>query len=434
MSDSKPTAIEAEIEELRAERDALHRQLEFFRREHQLIGRVGALLFLGPSLVNSLRAWLATTSTANPLPIEKTATLAAAIVRRILSVGFIGLFFASILPAWLLWVQTEKLDLQNSLIKQQNVLAEASRRSTLTFEVSSILDEIDEEMDELGFQLTADYRDGHITASDFSGTNELPPNLEVDQTAVGSQAGTLRAVSDIGSRPRWRDRSAPPKFKVSDRLRGRIAAVSRSLRPYVFLLDNGDTSQVPLSPERGQLLLALVQAGVDMEDLNHSSVTFQRAFLEEIEITGPQASVVDLRHVRLQGAHIKRSDIQADLTYARLDEADLEGTSLGGKLDATFFKANLRSARISGTGGDFCGADLAGAEILPGVEPGGLRFTYIGEVDAPSEFLDRAIEMGAITNRAEYEKVLPLLNSVEDCARELSMAAMATGESTRRSD
>lgn len=98
-----------ELERLRRENAELRRKYELFLTEHRVLGWIAGLILTGPRLVKSIRDWLLKSTPSNPLPIDETAALAAAIIRRLISVGLIGLLFPSGLLIW-----------QNLLIRSQN--------------------------------------------------------------------------------------------------------------------------------------------------------------------------------------------------------------------------------------------------------------------------------------------------------------------------
>jgi hypothetical protein len=128
------------------------------------------------------------------------------------------------------YIQIERMEQQNALIKTQNILAEASRRASLNFEMTAILDQIVGLHDE--------------------------PNEEIRE--------------------------------IRDRLLiARIAAFSRALKPYRILDERGNLSR-PLSPERGQLLIALEAAGLRVQGVIDAGAVFSDADLEgaKIELTG----------------------------------------------------------------------------------------------------------------------------------------------------
>jgi uncharacterized protein YjbI with pentapeptide repeats len=172
--------------------------------------------------------------------------------------------------------QNALLEEQTALLKTQNSLTEANRRSSLGFELSAILQEIGEKATELDGGPTIDSR-----------------------------------------------------LTLSRTLQGRIVALSRVLKPYRYLDDSGKLIPNPLSPERGQLLLALVSANVELDK-----------FASELDM-----SLADLRGATLNLADLRQLNLRrADFTDASLILADLRGADLSG---ARFVNANLSNADLT---------------------------------------------------------------------------------------
>ncbi|MDQ8184081.1 pentapeptide repeat-containing protein [Pelagicoccus sp. SDUM812002] len=275
----------------------------------------------------------------------------------------------------LLETQNERLAIQNQLLSDQNVLAESARRSSLVFELTSILDEIDEELDAANIQV-----DAVVTRN------------------LGQDAGSGELE---GKRPRRRDEEHPPLYRLSDRLTGRIVALSRSLRPYRFLGDDGKLLLSPLSPERGQLLISLVDSGIDMEEINHSAVTFVQSDLRSANL-----SQYDFTHITLEGSNLSEANLGAAVFhYARMDGAVLDGAKLGSsKLNWSSWKnASFAGAKLQGAdleeidleNADLSGADLGYIENWQSIRS--LKGTRITDVKNPPEgFTEWALQHGAV--------------------------------------
>lgn len=175
--------------------------------------------------------------------------------------------------------QIELLSGQNLLIKEQSYILESSRRSALLFELTAILDEIDEELDVL-----------HMNRGSSNLANSLPDQL-------------------------------------SPHLEARIIALSRSLRPYRYLA-GGEITERELSPERGQLLISLAETDLDISQVitlgDFSSADLSGADLSNLNLTGAKLIGADLSR-----ANLTMSDLSsAYLSYASLREAKLYGAVL----------------------------------------------------------------------------------------------------------
>lgn len=228
------------------------------------------------------------------------------VVFQSLLVGFAGL-----LGTLLLYSQNRLLTHQNELLNQQNVrldqqtyLLEAERRSSLISLMGSILDAVDDELrDDIG----------------------------------------VKGVRDI-----------------SPQLTGRIIALSNSLRPYRYL---GSDSLVgrELSPERGYLLLAMVNSEIDKSSLRriYKSSDFSFADLQKAILSGEYLAGINLTGADLNGAHLD----DANLSDANLSDAELN--------DAVLAHANLQDARLRNTkmkktyleSANLSGANLSGADL-----------------------------------------------------------------------
>jgi uncharacterized protein YjbI with pentapeptide repeats len=147
---------------------------------------------------------------------------------------------------------------------------------------------------------------------------------------------------------------------ISPQLIGRVIALSNSLRPYRYL---GSDSLVgrELSPERGFLLLSIVNSEIDKSSLRriYKSADFSYSDLKKAILSGEY-----LAGINLTGA---------DLSEARMDEANLQNANLSeAELnDAILVRANLRDVRLRNTqmrrasmeSADLRGANLSDADL-----------------------------------------------------------------------
>ena len=181
-----------------------------------------------------------------------------------------------------------------------------------------------------------------------------------------------------------------PERKLSDGIISRVIALSNSLKPYRSF--EGDSlSDIKLSPERGQLLVALCSMdidsisfskikletnfsaadlkavnfkGVDLSYTNLRGADFQDAILSDVNLSGS-----DLRNTNFWGANLEKSNLsktklkRADLRWAIINDANLEGAVLNGAImnNTQFIKANL--SKITFHYADLSGAMLNGATL-----------------------------------------------------------------------
>jgi hypothetical protein len=205
--------------------------------------------------------------------------------------GSVGIFLA--------WTANKLLSSQNELIQTQNELAEATRRATLVFELTSIMEEI----------------------------SRTAATIDSDKTTETSNPGTLRHLNPLVS--------------------ARIVTLSRSLRPYRSLDENGVIREKSLSPERAQLLLSLISAEVNLIEI----------------IKNCDFSYADLAGSSIGPITILPEDIA--LNSLDVSHSDMSGSLLEGVVftACNFFGADLSDARIYSSfwGADFQDADLRGA-------------------------------------------------------------------------
>lgn len=297
-------------------------------------------------------------------PEAPTRDLVAALLARFTRAGLLLLVLAGT-PLVLAVVQVVILIRQNDLIDRQTELAEASRRSALIVELTSILDEIDEELDQL--------------PSSSAQANTPSASNQTDDEALAQAAS-------------WTDRPS-----LSGRLEGRIAALSKSLRPYRYLA-GADLTMRATSPERGQLLLALISAGIDLSRILGQS-DFSFADVPETELSGIDLSVgcenrdalyngewhsegEEIQYMNLFGANFQGANLMsAALRCADLSNADFRRANL---LFADLRSAELTEANLQGA--DLSHADLRGANLqnadLKGAMFAGANLTYVDEVTA----------------------------------------------------
>lgn len=185
----------------------------------------------------------------------------------------------------LLEKQNEKIDMQNEKVDMQINLEESNRRSALVFQMANILDKIDEEL------------------RDTFNTNH----------------GTRR---------------------LSLQLIGRIASLSQGLRPYKYL--DSDTLSAPLSPERGQLLIAVHQSKLDISTLDS---IFKETTFEFADLGGAQIQDAYLRSANLSSANFANADLRrVDLQHAILENANFNKATLE---QVKLNSANLEAANLS---------------------------------------------------------------------------------------
>jgi len=282
----------------------------------------GAAMLVGSDLISAFKLFLGELPTPSK---ATTSVLAGHLVYRFTRLGVLG-FLLALIPVVLLWQQNQKIDEQTKLFEKQNEkidnqiqLAESNRRGALILMMSNIMDKVDEEL---------------------------------------------------------KDRERQDSSRVlSQQLIGRIAAISQSFRPYRFWQDS-ILIENPLSPERGQLLLALVNSNLSHNTYEklYQETTFQEAYLEGVNLINANLYGAKLSGANLMGAHLLKANlIGADLREVNFKMATLSGASLVGAnlmnayLDRAYFgTANLMGANLRGTnlvGNDFSRVNLKSAKV-----------------------------------------------------------------------
>ncbi len=220
------------------------------------------------------------------------ADVSTHLVWRLTRVGIFTLMLAFI-PLCLLSIQTYILNTQNQLLAAQNDrldqqinLEEGSRRSSLIFLMSNIMDKMGDEL------------------------------------------------------------KASPKNILSDALIGRIVSLSQALRPYRYL-ENDVLIKQPLSPERGQLLISLTNSHLHESTYEKlfSKADFSYADLKNAKFDEDYMEGVELSFANLQGASFRNTDLEyANLIGANLQGAKFEETYMNG---INFSDADLRNSLMA---------------------------------------------------------------------------------------
>lgn len=149
--------------------------------------------------------------------------------------------------------QNELIEQQNDRLTQQTYLQEANRRSTLIFEISNILDKIDEEL----------------------------KNIENKN----------------------RD--------LSPQLIARIISLSQRSLPYRYL-SNDTLTYRQYSPERGQLLTAILNSDLSTEtnDNIFKNSNFKHSFIKDCNLTGKHINFINLSHSKIENVDFRSSSLR----------------------------------------------------------------------------------------------------------------------------
>ncbi|MCS6916547.1 MAG: pentapeptide repeat-containing protein, partial [Chitinophagales bacterium] len=156
------------------------------------------------------------------------------------------------------------------------------------------------------------------------------------------------------------ERELEQQGTLSDAVIARLAALSFSLKPY-HTLQGDSLSPRPYSPERGQMLQALLLLRPDSSSLARirQRITFAGADLAAASLRHSSLEGIDLRGANLHAADLYGANLTAaNLTDACLSEANLIRARLA---QSTLRRADLRWARLDSA--DLHLANLDGARM-----------------------------------------------------------------------
>ena len=234
---------------------------------------------------------------------KKAINIGAVVLSSWSMIGIFAIVFSVALYSATL-LQVRKVDDQNKLITVQNNLAEASRRSSLIFLFGNVLDRLSEELKSEG-------------------------NKERD---------------------------------LSTELVGRIAALAQAFKPYRFI-EEGFLIKAPLSPERGQMIVALYNSKLSEQSYfdifnstNLSNADLRDATLHKANLSESKMINANFFGANLISANLQQGDFtNANFQYARLDNSNIS--------IANMTRADLRFANLRGIGDNFLGVNMIGAKL-----------------------------------------------------------------------
>ena len=273
--DERIKKLEKEVEILREELDksGVKSKLKTGKKVSFWVGRK----YLGSDLSGSINE-LTKEVADGKVSSETIGNVITYFVQRFTRIG-IFLIIVSLIPFAIITIQTillhnqnKKIDIQNKRIIQQTYLQEAERRSSLIFLMNNLLDKMDEEL---------------------------------------SQDNN-------------------PERRLTPQLIGRIISLSKALKPYQYLEKDSIITN-PISPERGQLLINLIESKLDSAtyveifvkaDFSYSDLVFSEfpyANLNMINLSFADLSNSNLEGVNFTGANLSNTSFEnSDLSYSTL--------------------------------------------------------------------------------------------------------------------
>ena len=234
---------------------------------------------------------------------KKAINIGAVVLSSWSMIGIFAIVFSVALYSATL-LQVRKVDDQNKLITVQNDLAEASRRSSLIFLFGNVMDRLSEEL-------------------------KHEKNEERD---------------------------------LSTELVGRIAALAQAFKPYRFI-EEGTLIEKPLSPERGQIVVALYNS--ELSEKSYFAI-FNRTNLSNADLRDATLHKANLSESKMinanfSGANLITSNLQqGDFTNANFQNARLDNSNIS---LANLTHADLRYANLRGIGENFLGVQMVGADL-----------------------------------------------------------------------
>ncbi len=309
VTDDKLSKIAEQNQELVKENDALKTKLQELSQDAKSKKRA-----VFNTTIKGVRLWAGADlqksfdQVYGELPLVTKSAFAQLSASLVKRITRIGFFtiLFAIIPTFLILIQTGILFQQNNKLQQQVYLEEASRRNNLVFLMDNVLDQVQRER--------------------VSSTNLSKPLI------------------------------------------ARVRSLMYGFRPYRFLENDELTS--PLSPEKGQFLLALIHSGISensMKDIfkaSFSNVYLKNANLFEVNLASIDMPNADLEGADLWKSNLKNANLQhTNLKDARLNSAQLINADLRG---AQLQRAILTNASLNGAfldNANFQDADLQGVDL-----------------------------------------------------------------------
>ena len=314
--------IEERLSQLEAENQKLKEQLDRQENKKKNRRKLGwnflkrsSGMILGAQLKKSIEKFLDEIAEQQRVSRETLSDLLSSIIIRLTRVGFL-LILTAVLPSILLIFQTYYLGKQNMLITGQ----------------SEMFKQQNKRLDQQTYLQEAERRGQTLLIMD----------------------NMLKEIST--------DVSRSSANAIDDATAGRLISLSKMLKPYKYLENDSLIARVT-SPERGYLLVSLLETGINLNTTARSRsngrlierLDFTYAELRNLSLKGADLiqidlSNADLRNSSFNGIDFEKANLQntwlheTNLTYASLKEANLEHAVLQ---NAILDFANLQNANLS---------------------------------------------------------------------------------------
>jgi len=314
--------IEERLSQLEAENQKLKEQLDRQENKKKNRRKLGwnflkrsSGMILGAQLKKSIEKFLDEIAEQQRVSRETLSDLLSSIIIRLTRVGFL-LILTAVLPSILLIFQTYYLGKQNMLITGQ----------------SEMFKQQNKRLDQQTYLQEAERRGQTLLIMD----------------------NMLKEIST--------DVSRSSANAIDDATAGRLISLSKMLKPYKYLENDSLIARVT-SPERGYLLVSLLETGINLNTTARSRsngrlierLDFTYAELRNLSLKGADLiqidlSNADLRNSSFNGIDFEKANLQntwlheTNLTYASLKEANLEHAVLQ---NAILDYSNLQNANLS---------------------------------------------------------------------------------------
>ncbi|EAQ49536.1 MULTISPECIES: pentapeptide repeat-containing protein [Leeuwenhoekiella] len=314
--------IEERLSQLEAENQKLKEQLDRQENKKKNRRKLGwnflkrsSGIILGAQLKKSIEKFLDEIAEQQRVSRETLSDLLSSIIIRLTRVGFL-LILTAVLPSILLIFQTYYLGKQNMLITGQ----------------SEMFKQQNKRLDQQTYLQEAERRGQTLLIMD----------------------NMLKEIST--------DVSRSSANAIDDATAGRLISLSKMLKPYKYLENDSLIARVT-SPERGYLLVSLLETGINLNTTARSRsngrlierLDFTYAELRNLSLKGADLiqidlSNADLRNSSFNGIDFEKANLQntwlheTNLTYASLKEANLEHAVLQ---NAILDYSNLQNANLS---------------------------------------------------------------------------------------
>ena len=314
--------IEERLSQLEAENQKLKEQLDRQENKKKNRRKLGwnflkrsSGMILGAQLKKSIEKFLDEIAEQQRVSRETLSDLLSSIIIRLTRVGFL-LILTAVLPSILLIFQTYYLGKQNTLITGQ----------------SEMFKQQNKRLDQQTYLQEAERRGQTLLIMD----------------------NMLKEIST--------DVSRSSANAIDDATAGRLISLSKMLKPYKYLENDSLIARVT-SPERGYLLVSLLETGINLnttarsrsngrliERLDFTYAELRNLLLKGADLIQIDLSNADLRNSSFNGIDFEKANLQntwlheTNLTYASLKEANLEHAVLQ---YAILDYANLQNANLS---------------------------------------------------------------------------------------